>query len=214
MPAIWNPRWSLSNHPAGGTVPRGTNAPAHRRAPPVVAYCTESASSQPAESPATSAAANTTTRPPSLTRGIAAATHSSGGNVARDEATRKAPLGSSSWRQRLTSKAAALPRTLFAVARNAHRFARGSTIKVGQSGRSTAKGTAGSPPPDPTSTTAEPSGANRAKAKESGRWSPTSSAALRAPVKLTRAFHCNSTSKNVAMLSACPETRARPQDFA
>jgi hypothetical protein len=211
MPAIWNRVWLLSNHRADWIVPRGTNAPAHRRTPLIVAYSTESTSAQPSQGWTASLAANTMIRPPGRTKGTASATHSSTGNVALDDATPNACLGSSSWRQRATSNKAAPPAILFAVERKAHRFARGSTKVVRQSGLSKANGTPGSPPPAPTSTTFAPVGAKRAKANESGRWSPANSSILRAPVKLTRAFHRNISAKNPAIPSTCEGVTATPQ---
>ena len=202
MPAIWNPPWSLSNHPTEGTVPRGTNAPAHLGAPLATTYLSESANTQVSKESTTSDAAKTTTRPPGTSSGNAASIHSDGTNVALDDATENACPGSSSCRQRSTSNRAHRATVLLAAARNAQRFARGSTSKVRQSGLKTANGTPGRPPPAPTSTTLAPFGANRAKANESGRWSPTNSSTPRAPVKLTRAFHCNSNSKNAAIASA------------
>lgn len=165
MPGILVGRRLVSTHPH---VSRGTNAPAHLGTPALVPYSTESTKAKPPWLYGKATAVNTTTRPPARTKGEPASIHASGGKVARDEATSKDPLESSSCRHLATSMVAQ-PRTRFAVARKAVLFARGSTNNVRQSGRSTENGTPGSPPPAPTSTTTDAAGHNRAKANESGR---------------------------------------------
>lgn len=166
MAGIWVRAGPVSNHPR---VPRGTNAPAHLGAPALVAYTTEFLSSHASWAQDMGPAVKTTTCPPGRTNCEPASIQASGGKVARDAATSKDPRGTSSWRHLATSKDAEVPRIRFAVARNAVLFARGSTNRVRQSGRSTENGTPGSPPPAPTSTTAADAGHSLAKANESGR---------------------------------------------
>ena len=101
-----------------------------------------------------------------------------------------------------------------AVARKARRRLRGSARVSRTSGRSRAKGKAGRPPPEPTSTRRTPSGTRRARAKESGSWSSMIASGVRAPVRLMRAFQVWSRSTYRDSPASVGPSSSRPNRVA
>jgi hypothetical protein len=134
----------------------------------LVRYSTESRTREASTFGRASKEDKRTILPPGESNAGALASHSSGGNVAREVATAKPEAAQFSILERTTVVPTHL-HSLTAVLRKAIRFARGSKSVTRQSGLIIEKGIAGRPPPEPTSTTSEPGGTKRETAKLSGK---------------------------------------------